>query len=59
VHRRDGIHIEDTVNCVLGDVNKKKWVGNAPLETKNVREYFVKYLNKQEFSLSWQNKVFG
>jgi len=57
VRRRDGIHIEDTLNCMLGDVNEKKGVGNAPSEAKNVREYFVKYVNKPEFSLSWQNKV--
>ncbi|KAE9530124.1 hypothetical protein AGLY_011586 [Aphis glycines] len=52
VRRRDGIHIEDTVNCMLGDVNEKKGVENSPLEAKNVREYFAKYLNKPEFSLS-------
>ncbi|CAI6362322.1 unnamed protein product [Macrosiphum euphorbiae] len=39
------------------DVKEKKGVGNALSEAKNVREYFVKYVNKPEFSLSWQNKV--
>lgn len=59
VRRRDGFSAEDTFNCKLEDYTTKKGVGNASLEAKEVREYFVNYINSPGNILSWQNKVIG
>jgi len=59
VRRRDGFSAEDTFNCKMEDYTIKKGVGNASLEAKEVREYFVDYINSPGNILSWQNKVIG
>ncbi|XP_015372634.1 PREDICTED: uncharacterized protein LOC107167931 [Diuraphis noxia] len=59
VRRRDGFNFEDTISCEMPDVSDKIGVGNASLNAKDIREYFVKYFNNPEHALSWQNKVLG
>jgi len=59
VRRRDGFSAEDTFNCKLEDYSTKKGAGNASSEAKEVREYFVNYINSPGNILSWQNKVIG
>ncbi|XP_022166114.1 protein ALP1-like, partial [Myzus persicae] len=59
VRRRDGFSVEDTFNCKMEGYTIKKGVGNALFEAKEVREYFVDYINSPGNILSWQNKVIG
>jgi len=57
VRRKDSFNIEDTLNCTLQSINEKKGVGNSSSDAKNVREYFVNYVNNPNHSLAWQNRV--
>ncbi|XP_060880360.1 uncharacterized protein LOC132952183 [Metopolophium dirhodum] len=59
VRRRDGFNFEDTVSCEMPDISERIGVGNASLNAKDIREYFVKYFNNPKHALSWQNKVLG
>jgi len=60
VRRKDGLNIEDTLKCPRTSHKKKKGViGNSSSAAKNVREYFVNYVNNPNHSLIWQNKVIG
>lgn len=57
VRRRDGYDKQDLENCNIGGIEERRGVGNAPSNAKDVREYFVKYVNSPQNALSWQNKV--
>lgn len=57
VRRRDGYNSEESMNCNMDNILQRRGVANAPSNAKDVREYFVKYVNKSENALSWQNKV--
>lgn len=59
VRRRDGFNFEDTFSCPMQDITVGTRVGNSTTLAKDVREYFVGYVNDSRHSLSWQNKMIG
>lgn len=59
VRRRDGFNIEDTQSCSMESIMERRGVGNSQTNAKDVREYFVEYVNNPNHALSWQNKVIG
>lgn len=59
MRRRDGCNMEDSINCNMDGIIERKGVQNSPTITKDVHEYFVKYVNKSENVLSWQHNVLG
>ncbi|XP_022162492.1 uncharacterized protein LOC111028245 [Myzus persicae] len=59
VRRRDGFNFEDSLSCGMDSVTERRGVGNAQTNAKDVREYFVSYVNHPNHALSWQNKIIG
>jgi len=57
IRRRDGYNIEHTLSCPLECITERRGVGNSLTSAKDVREYWVKYVNDPSHALSWQNKV--
>jgi len=43
----------------MDSITERRGVGNAQTNVKDVREYFVKYVNHPNNALSWQNKIIG
>jgi len=63
VRRRDGGDgegiFEDTQNNVMESITERRGVGNSQTNAKDIREYFVTYVNDPNHALSWQNKIIG
>lgn len=61
VRRRDGYNFEDTLNLSFSmeSVTERQRVGNIHSNAKDVRQYFVKYVNNPIHALRWQNKIIG
>jgi len=63
VRRRDGLDgeniYEDTQSNPMESIMERRGVGNSQTNAKDVREYFVTYVNDPKHALSWQNKVIG
>lgn len=60
VQRRDGVDsYEDTLNNPMESIVKIRGVENSQTNAKDVREYFVTYVNDPNHALSWQNKIIG
>ncbi|CAI6373815.1 unnamed protein product [Macrosiphum euphorbiae] len=59
VRRRDGFNFEGSLNGGMDSITERRGVGNAQTNAKDVREYFVKYINHPNNALSWQNKIIG
>lgn len=52
VRRRDGFNSEDTFSCPMEDVTARIGVENSATLAKDVREYFVSYVNDPIHSLN-------
>ncbi|XP_050437787.1 uncharacterized protein LOC126843996 isoform X2 [Adelges cooleyi] len=59
VRRRDGYNFKDSLDCSMDSIAEKRGVGNSQTNAKDVREYFVKYVNHSSHALSWQSKIIG
>jgi len=59
MRRGDRFNFEDSLNCDMDSITKKRGVGNAQINAKDVRECFVSYINHPNHALSWQNKIIG
>lgn len=61
VRRRDGEdnNYEDSQNNPMESLIERVGVGNSQSYAKDVREYFVTYVNDTNHALSWQNKIIG
>lgn len=55
VRRRDGYKYEDTLNCNMDSLIDRRGVGNSQTNAKDVREYFVTYVNDPNHALSWRD----
>jgi len=56
VRRRDGFNFGDSLNCGMDSITERRGVGNSQ---KDVREYFVSYVNHPNHAFTWQNKIIG
>jgi len=56
VRRRDGFNTEDTQSS-MQSITERRGVGNSPTNAKDVREYFVQYVNDTNHALDWQTNV--
>lgn len=59
VRRRDGFNFEDSLTCLMESIAERRGVGNCQSNAKDVREYFVKYVNDSSHAFSWQNTIIG
>jgi len=61
VRRRDGEdnNFEDSQNNLMESLVERVGVRNSQTSPKDVREYFVTYVNNPNHALSWQNKIIG
>lgn len=59
VRRRDGSNVEDITSCSMESIVDKRGVGNSQKNAKDVREYFVEYVNNPNHALDWQNTIIG
>lgn len=59
VWRREGYDNEDTQNCSMESIRERRGVGNSQTNAKDVRDYFMEYVNYPIHALSWQNKLVG
>lgn len=61
VRRRDGEdnNYEDSQNNPMESLVERVGVRNSQTSAKDVREYFVMYVNNPNHALSWQNKIIG
>ncbi|CAI6367312.1 unnamed protein product [Macrosiphum euphorbiae] len=59
VRRRDGFSVEDTMSSSCMESVQRRGVGNIQKNAKDVREYFVEYVNNPNHALDWQNTIIG
>lgn len=59
VRRRDGFSVEDTMSSSCMASVQRREVGNIQKNAKDVREYFVEYVNNSNHALDWQNTIIG
>jgi len=59
VGRRDGFNSEDTQNCTMESITERRGVRNSQTIAKDVREYFVEYVNNPNYASGLQNNVIG
>ncbi|CAI6357592.1 unnamed protein product [Macrosiphum euphorbiae] len=56
VRRRDGFNTEDTQSS-MESITERRGMGNSPTNAKDVKEYFVQYVNDTNHALDWQTNV--
>jgi len=50
---------EDTQSNLMESITERRGVGNSQTNAKDIREYFVTYVNDPNHALSRQNKIIG